>query len=114
MIGLYLSKLPVIKVVFFLQINMFSKLALNLRTRISISSVRHLARLPSVDDEKDPLQILKHGLVDGRLDRILPCPRECDVLIVGGESCWFCSHRLLSQHNLLFLLIHRRSFVVLF
>ena len=51
---------------------------------ISCTPTSNGKRLPSVDDTKDVWQMLRHDLVDGRVDKILPCPREADLLIIGG------------------------------
>ena len=47
---------------------------------------RSYARLPSVNDFNDIKKIISHEMTDGRLETILPCPKECDVLIIGGKK----------------------------
>lgn len=70
---------------------MLRRWGLNLYTAISRQGCvqqlpqRAYARLPTVDDPKDMKKILLHDIVDGR-DNLLSCPRECDVLIIGGKT----------------------------
>jgi len=55
-----------------------------LRRQLSTASCLR-KRLPGAEDVKNVGAMLKNELLDGRLENYLPCPRQTDVLIIGGN-----------------------------
>ena len=77
---------------------------------------RSYARLPSVNDFNDIKKIISHEMTDGRLETILPCPKECDVLIIGGKKNTdsLLHFRLLSMSSFILMSVaHRREAVLM-